>query len=65
MLEKTCQPVHHFFVLEKQQTIKKEEKKKRKEKPKNRENKKSGLWFINYQNLIHQKKGKNSLVLVY
>lgn len=44
---------------------KKRRKKKRKEKPKNRENKKSGLWFINYQNLIHQKKGKNSLVLVY
>lgn len=46
-------------------TDNKKEEKKRKEKPKNRENKKSGLWFINYQNLIHQKKGKNSLVLVY
>lgn len=46
MLEKTCQPVHHFFVLEKQQTIKKEEKKK---KRKTKISRKQKIWFMVYK----------------
>lgn len=48
----------------KQQTIK-----KRREKKETKKSRKQEIWFmvklINYQNLKHQKKGKNSLVLVY